>query len=323
MFGFWGGIYLTGLLGLLGACMGSFINCFAWRIVHGENVWRGRSHCATCNHTLGVLDLVPVLSWLLLRGRCRYCGEKISARYPATELVCGAVFICLVVVYGISVQALVYCVLACLLLAVALVDLDTMTIPNGFVVAGIIVWAASAWWVPTQAAAFSVGSLFAGWLGGGWLAVVADGLAGALGVGGFMLAASLVFDRVLGKQSLGGGDIKLLFMVGLFLGAALSVFNLLVSCLLGLVFATASKQWVKRENPPSLDHAQDDSSTPDTPVSSPVIPHEAKNLGLHDEETLTIMEAGAFPFGPAIAAATLVTLLVGPNVLEWYLSLFL
>ncbi|MEG2982681.1 MAG: A24 family peptidase, partial [Raoultibacter sp.] len=187
----------------------------------------------------------------------------------------------------------------------------------------LVVWAASVWCVPTQAAAFSVGSLFAGWLGGGWLAVVADGLAGALGVGGFMLVASLVFDRVLGKQSLGGGDIKLLFMVGLFLGAALSVFNLLVSCLLGLVFASASKQWVKRENPPSLDHAQDDTSTPGTPVSSPVIPHEAKNLGLHDEETLTIMEAGAFPFGPAIAAATLVTLLVGPSVLEWYLGLFL
>ncbi|MEF9926179.1 MAG: prepilin peptidase, partial [Raoultibacter sp.] len=58
MFGFGGAAYLAGLVGLLGACMGSFINCFAWRIVHGENVWRGRSHCATCNHPLGVLDLV-------------------------------------------------------------------------------------------------------------------------------------------------------------------------------------------------------------------------------------------------------------------------
>ena len=73
-------IFFLLVAGLLGACLGSFVNCLAWRLVHGESVWKGRSHCAVCNHPLAPLDLVPVLSWLFLRGRCRYCGERIAAR---------------------------------------------------------------------------------------------------------------------------------------------------------------------------------------------------------------------------------------------------
>ena len=74
---------------VFGLFMGSFLNCLAWRITHGESVLRGRSHCASCGHVLEVRDLVPVLSWLLLGGRCRFCGERISARYPIAELACG------------------------------------------------------------------------------------------------------------------------------------------------------------------------------------------------------------------------------------------
>ena len=87
-------LLVTGLFGLV---MGSFLNCLAWRLTHGESVLRGRSHCISCGHVLAARDLVPVLSWLFTRGRCRYCHERIPARYPLTELLCAALYLSVVV----------------------------------------------------------------------------------------------------------------------------------------------------------------------------------------------------------------------------------
>ena len=74
-------VYCCAMAVLLGACMGSFLNCLAWRMLHGESVLRGRSHCDACGHVLGVRDLVPVLSYVCSGGKCRYCGAKLSARH--------------------------------------------------------------------------------------------------------------------------------------------------------------------------------------------------------------------------------------------------
>ena len=68
-------IYIYTLAGIIGAVLGSFMNCFAWRIAHGESVVKGRSHCAVCGHELAAGDLIPIASYLILKGRCRYCGE--------------------------------------------------------------------------------------------------------------------------------------------------------------------------------------------------------------------------------------------------------
>ena len=80
-------VYCCTVAALLGACTGSFLGCLAWRTVHGESVLRGRSHCDICGHTLGVRDLVPVFSYLLSGGKCRYCGAKLSARHVWGELI--------------------------------------------------------------------------------------------------------------------------------------------------------------------------------------------------------------------------------------------
>ena len=79
-------LYCGAVAVILGAVFGSFLNCAAWRIAHGESFLRGHSRCPSCGHELGARDLVPVLSWVFQRGRCRYCGVKISVRYPLTEL---------------------------------------------------------------------------------------------------------------------------------------------------------------------------------------------------------------------------------------------
>jgi len=101
-------LYFSIVFFIFGLVFGSFLNCWAWRIVHNESVLKGRSHCAVCNHELGALDLVPLFSWIFLKGKCRYCGEKISARYPLVELICGLYFlsIFLYTAYRLTVSAL-------------------------------------------------------------------------------------------------------------------------------------------------------------------------------------------------------------------------
>lgn len=278
---------LVGIAALLGACLGSFVNCLAWRQANGESALAGRSHCTACDHVLGAPDLVPVFSWLVLRGRCRHCGQRISPRYVIVEAVMAALFVALLVRYGVSVQTAAYMMLVCILMAVALVDLDTFIIPNGFVLAGCALWLVSIWFMPPPTAdAFSVGNLFASWVHPGG-AVALDGIAGAVVVAGGILLLSLVFDAVTKKTSLGGGDVKLLFMVGLFLGLAGSMLNVLVACVMGLVFA-----FVQGLSAPSS-AAEDES-----------------------------IRTRAIPFGPSIAAATVFTLLAGPTVLTWYAGLF-
>lgn len=278
---------LLGIAAVLGACLGSFVNCLAWRQANGESVLAGRSHCTSCGHVLGVLDLIPVVSWLALRGRCRHCGQRVSPRYVIVEVLMAVLFAAVVVRYGVSVQTAAYLVLVCILMAVALVDLDTFTIPNGFVLAGCVLWLVTIWFMPApRVDAFSVGSLFVGWVHPGG-AVALDGIVGAVGVAGGVLLLSLVFDMVTKRSSLGGGDVKLLFMVGLFLGLAGSMLNLLVACVVGLAFAV-----VRGLSAPS---SQDG-----------------------DESIRT----RAIPFGPAIAAATVFTLLAGPTILTWYAGLF-
>ena len=227
---------------------------------------------------LGALDLVPVASWLALRGRCRHCGQRVSPRYVIVEALMAALFAAIVVRYGLSVQTAAYLVLACILMAVALVDLDTFIIPNGFVVAGCVLWLVSIWFMPApRVDAFSVGSLFSGWVH----PVVAGGV----------LVLSVAFDKATKRRSLGGGDVKLLFMVGLFLGLAGSMLNLLMACLMGLAFAFAQG------------------------FSVPSSPGEGEGEG-------ESVRTRAIPFGPAIAAATAFTLLAGPTILTWYAGLF-
>lgn len=99
-------IYCCVLAALLGACMGSFLNCMAWRVVHGESVLRGRSHCDACGHVLGARDLVPVVSYLVSGGKCRYCGAKLSSRHVWGEVMGAAVFVSLLLHYDISLRLL-------------------------------------------------------------------------------------------------------------------------------------------------------------------------------------------------------------------------
>ena len=131
-------VYCCFVAALLGACMGSFLNCMAWRVVHGESVLRGRSHCDVCGHVLTAGDLIPVVSYLVHRGRCRWCGAKLSARHVWGEAAAAVTFTALLLRYDISLQMLEALLLACVLLACAFADLEGYIIPDRFVAAGAI-----------------------------------------------------------------------------------------------------------------------------------------------------------------------------------------
>ncbi|MDO5146485.1 MAG: prepilin peptidase [Eubacteriales bacterium] len=218
-------IYFTVLSSVLGAAFGSFMNCMAWRMVHGESVFRGRSHCTSCGHTLGAVDLVPIVSYLACKGACRYCGEKISPRYLLAEVLPALGFAGFFLSYGFSVLTLRAMVLLCILLGASMVDISIYEIPDGFVLAGIL------WWAVTLP-----------FLGGSVMENLKEGLCGGLLIGGVVLLTALCMDWLLKKETMGGGDIKLLFMVGLYVGVWQGLLLLFLSCLLGLALSFGTRQ---------------------------------------------------------------------------------
>ena len=133
-------IYCCVLAGVFGAVLGSFLNCAAWRIAHGESFVKGRSHCTSCGHVLGFLDLIPVFSWIFLGGRCRYCKTKISPRYMLTELFFALVSVLTLLRFDLSPEFVRNMVLACCLFCLSLVDLEIFEIPNGCLLIPAIAW---------------------------------------------------------------------------------------------------------------------------------------------------------------------------------------
>lgn len=217
-------VYCCVLAFLLGACTGSFLNCMAWRIVHGESVLRGRSHCDACGHALGARDLFPIVSYLVSRGRCRYCGAKLSARHVWAETITGAVFVLLLLKYDISLQTLEAVLLCCILLASAFADLEGYIIPDRFILAGIVV---------------RLPFLF---LLGDFKSQLIDALLGGFAVGGGLLLVVLLYEKLRRLDAMGGGDIKLLFVTGLYLGWMQNLLCLLFACIFGIFFAALSQK---------------------------------------------------------------------------------
>ena len=220
----WMVVYFAVLAFILGTVFGSFLNCAAYRISRKQSFLKGRSICPKCNHELHAPDLVPIFSFLFSKGKCRYCGEKISIRYPITEVVFGAVVLITFFYDGVSVLFLRDFVFACCLFSLSLVDLEIFEIPDGTLIIATLSWA--------LALPFSFT---------GWSYIIEHILAGAVFEIGF-LVISLILDKVLGKESLGGGDIKLFFVVGLYLGFVAGMFCVILAAVLGLIFGRGKER---------------------------------------------------------------------------------
>ena len=214
----WAQIYFGVLAFIFGACMGSFLNCAAYRVVRGESFIKGRSKCPSCGHELGIRDLFPVISWIALKGKCRYCGSRVSARYILTETLFGLLTVICLIAFGPTLLCARNYIFICVLFVLTLTDIDDMTIPDGCHVAAVITWA-----------------VFEPFLASGWADAVSHIAAGLL-FGGGLLAVSLAMDKAMGRDTLGGGDIKLIAVCGLYLGFIGTLSALMIACIAGLIF---------------------------------------------------------------------------------------
>ena len=212
-------VYLYFVTAILGLILGSGLNCLAGRIASGKK-WAGkeRSICPSCGHTLAAKDLVPLLSWLFLKGKCRYCGAKISIRYPLTEALLSVCFMSLLAVYGLSLHTVSLMVLCSCLFCLSLVDFDTQLIPDRFLIIPAIV---------------RILELI---FDGGFSSLLIP-VATGFGLGGSVLILSLIMDKILKKDTMGGGDIKLLALLGLYFTVPECFLLLLIACLLGIIMA--------------------------------------------------------------------------------------
>jgi leader peptidase (prepilin peptidase)/N-methyltransferase len=207
---------------LVGACVGSFLNVCISRWPADESVVRPRSRCPHCGHQIGALENIPVLSWLLLRGRCRGCRAPISWMYPTVELVVAAGWLAAVWVYGPSLEALRVAVFGTLLFGIAMTDARHYLIPDGFTVFGLA-------WVLVAAltgAVLGATSQFAGPMSAFIGACVG---AGAIRIIGWLGEVALK------KEAMGFGDETLMAVVGAALGAERALLTIVVGAALGAV----------------------------------------------------------------------------------------
>lgn len=210
--------YILFWLAVLGAVMGSFLDCAAWRIAHNESITTGRSHCGSCGHSLSVGDLIPVFSYLFHRGKCRYCGAKIPAECLAAEL-CGCLmFLGLGSRYGIQPELAMWLVLGCICLLLALIDWNIQIIPDKLLILAVV-----------NRLVFLL--VLKQPLGETLISMAI----GACSVSVPLLLLVLVADRIMGKETMGGGDIKLLFVLGLYMDWMQMCLLLLTACLLGIL----------------------------------------------------------------------------------------
>jgi len=204
---------------VLGAMIGSFLNVCIHRIPGGESIVFPASHCTSCRAPIRPYDNIPLLSWAVLRARCRACGAPISARYPLVELLTGLSAVASAAAFGWSVQALVAFVFLAALVVVTFIDVDHQIIPDVISLPGIVLG--------------FLASLLPG--GPGWQA----SLIGILLGGGVLWAVAEGYHWLTGREGMGGGDVKLLAMIGAFLGWRAVPITLMIGSLTGTVIGLA------------------------------------------------------------------------------------
>lgn len=256
-------IYFTVLAFIMGVTFGSFFNVCILRIPEKKSIANPPSHCYNCNTRLKAQDLVPILSWSLLRGKCRYCGQKISVRYALVELLTGILFLLVYNAYGYSIATLYYLILVSLLIIITFIDIDHYIIPNELIIFGSVF-----------AVIFNIFGQGPG---------LKDGIIGAIICGGGMWILIYIIELIVKKEVMGGGDIKLFAMIGLFLGTTGGLLTVILSIYAGAIYGIITMVYsrIKKQKYTSM-----------------------------------------IPYGPFISVGALINVLYGTYIINWYISLF-
>ncbi len=209
---------LVPVFALAGLVVGSFLNVCIYRLPRGESVvWPG-SRCTACGRQLAWFENIPVVSWLVLRGRCRTCHTRVSLVYPLVETITAVVFVGGLFVYGPSWLLAVRLLFACALIALFAIDLEHQILPNAITLPGIAAGFAASVFLPP-----------------GWL----SSLIGIAIGGGVLFGIAEAYYRIRGQEGLGMGDVKMLAMIGAFLGWPLTLLTLVFASFAGSAVGVA------------------------------------------------------------------------------------
>lgn len=198
---------------IFGLCIGSFLNVCIYRLPASKSISHPRSSCTSCNALIPFYDNIPVLSYILLRGRCRFCREPISLRYPIIELLTGFFALITFLKYGLSLDALIYFVYISALLVITFIDIDHQIIPDIITLPGIPIFFLA-----------SFGRSQINYL---------DALIGILAGGGSLFLVAWTYSLITKKEGMGGGDIKLLAMMGAVIGWKGVLFTIFMASAIG------------------------------------------------------------------------------------------
>ncbi len=292
---------------VLGLAFGSFLNVCIYRLPLGLSVVSPRSACPHCKRPIAFYDNFPVVSWLVLRGRCRHCHSPISPRYMVVELLTGALFLGSYAYFGLTPAALKFCIFGFLLLGLIFTDAETKLLPDKLTIPGIALGLLLSLVVPVHdiASQFLPGVLslpFSADIAAHLISFV-DSLLGAAVGASFIYGAGAVYLRWRGTEGMGFGDVKLMAMIGTFVGMKLTIFTIFAASLAGSLFGLSAVLivWMKRTRRFAR-------RFPDMQAARRRAWQSAQMVYRHYQ----------MPFGVFLGTMALLAFFLGNKVLNWY-----
>jgi leader peptidase (prepilin peptidase)/N-methyltransferase len=293
----------------LGLCFGSFLNVCIYRLPLGKSVVTPRSACPHCGDLIPLYHNLPVLSWLILRGKCRACKQPISPRYLVIELLTGLLFLGCYTHFGLTLAMLKCIVLGYLLLGLVFTDAETKLLPDAMTLPGLALGILFSLVVPVNDLASRImPGLVSTALRGeiSWrLWSLSDSLLGAAVGASFLYGAAAIYLRARGVEGMGFGDVKLMALIGAFLGTKLTVLTIFAASLAGSLFglSTVLAVWMKRTR---RSQARGSASS------------DARRRAWHSARLA--LRYYEMPFGVFLGSMALLSFLFGNCVLHWYWS---
>ena len=287
---------------MFGLVFGSFLNVCIYRMPRGLSVVSPRSACPTCKTPIAAYDNIPVFSWIVLGGKCRHCKTPITSRYATVELLTGILFGLSAWYFPLPLEAVKYMALSFLLLGLIFTDCENRILPDALTITGFFIGVASSALVPLN------GFLeYFYWDRMNWrLLSVGDSLLAAILGGGFIWVVGELYFRIRGIQGMGFGDVKLLLMIGAFVGLRLTLFTIAAASISAAVIGLAIFPAILRKRRKSTSLIR---RFPDEKERS-------------QEAYESAMRCMRLPFGSFLGGAALFGAFYGESVVRWYLGFF-
>jgi leader peptidase (prepilin peptidase)/N-methyltransferase len=307
--------FLAPAIFAFGLCFGSFLNVCIYRLPRGKSVVTPRSACPHCGDLIPLYHNVPVLSWLILRGKCRSCKAPISPRYLLIEVLTGLLFLGCYTHFGLTLGMLKCAVLGYLLLGLIFTDAETKLLPDALTLPGLALGILFSLVVPVNDLASRI---MPGMVSPAMRSEISwrmwslsDSLLGAAVGASFLYGAAAIYLRARGVEGMGFGDVKLMALIGAFLGTKLTVLTIFAASLAGSLFGLSMvlAVWIKRLR---RFEARGASSR----ISSGISSKEARRRAW--QSARMVLRFYEMPFGVFLGSMAILSFLFGNRLLQWY-----